>query len=43
MAGGRTFVQILEAYPYLEEKDLRAALEYAAWRTEELEVPLAGG
>jgi uncharacterized protein (DUF433 family) len=43
MASGQTFAQILDAYPYLEEDDLRAALEYAAWRTEELEVPLAGG
>lgn len=31
---------ILQAYPYLEEQDIRQALAYAAWRAEELEVPL---
>jgi uncharacterized protein (DUF433 family) len=31
---------ILEAYPYLEEEDIRQALAYAAWRVEEIEVPL---
>ena len=34
---------ILRAYPYLEEEDLREALAYAAWRSEEVEVPLAPG
>jgi len=32
--------EILQAYPYLEPDDLRAALSYAAWRAEEVEVPL---
>lgn len=32
---------ILKAYPYLEAGDIREALLYAAWRTEEREVPLA--
>ena len=27
-------------YPELEEEDIRQALAYAAWRTEELEMPL---
>jgi len=40
-AAGHTAPQILEAYPYLEEADLREALAYAAWRVEEIEVPLA--
>ena len=26
--------------PYLEAEDIRAALEYAAWRSEESELPL---
>ena len=28
------------AYPYLEDEDVRQALAYAAWRVEELEMPL---
>lgn len=43
LAAGRTEAEILEAYPYLEAGDLRAALSYAAWRAEERDVPLAGG
>lgn len=39
-ASGHTFEEILKAYPYLEEEDLREALRYAAWRVEEIEVPL---
>jgi uncharacterized protein (DUF433 family) len=27
--------EILEAYPYLEAEDIRQALQYAAWLTEE--------
>jgi len=40
MAGGRSFTEILAAYPYLEPEDLQAALAYAAWRTEEQDLPL---
>lgn len=40
MASGRTESEILEAFPYLELEDLRAALAYAAWRTGESDVPL---
>jgi uncharacterized protein (DUF433 family) len=40
LAAGRTQEQILRAYPYLEAEDIRAALSYAAWRTEEVELPL---
>jgi uncharacterized protein (DUF433 family) len=41
MAAGHTSTAILEAYPYLEEEDIRDALAYAAWRAEEIEVPLS--
>lgn len=41
LAAGRTHEEILEAYPYLERDDIRAALAYAAWHTEEAELPLA--
>jgi uncharacterized protein (DUF433 family) len=40
LAAGRTREEILEAYPYLEVDDIQAALSYAAWRTEEVELPL---
>ena len=41
MASGHSSQEILKAYPYLEEEDLREALAYAAWRVEEVEVPLS--
>ena len=41
VAAGRSREEILKAYPNLEEEDIREALQYAAWRVEELEVPLA--
>ena len=41
LASGCTSGEILKLYPYLEEKDLREALAYAAWRAEEIELPLA--
>lgn len=40
MAAGHSHAEILAAYPYLEEEDLREALSFAAWRAEESEVPL---
>ena len=40
LAAGRTVEEVLEAYPYLEEPDIREALAYAAWRAQETEVPL---
>lgn len=40
LAAGRTESEILDAYPYLEAADLRAALTYAAWRVEEREFAL---
>lgn len=38
LASGRSEAEILNAYPYLEKEDIRAALTYATWRVEELEV-----
>jgi uncharacterized protein (DUF433 family) len=40
VASGAAFTEILALYPYLEEADIRAALSYAAWRTEEHDLPL---
>jgi uncharacterized protein (DUF433 family) len=40
LAAGRSREDILRAYPYLEPEDIQAALAYAAWRSEEIEVPL---
>ena len=40
VAAGHTRDEILKLYPYLEEGDIPQALEYAAWRAEELELPL---
>ena len=40
VASGRTHAEILAAYPYLQEEDIRQALAYAAWRVEEVELPL---
>jgi uncharacterized protein (DUF433 family) len=39
VAAGRSNDEILGLYPYLEADDIRAALEYAAWRVDELERP----
>lgn len=41
LAAGRSREEILQAYPYLEPGDIDESLEYAAWRVEEREVPLA--
>lgn len=41
LAAGHSSAEILNAYPYLEEEDIRAALAYAAWRVEEIELPLS--
>ena len=39
LAAGHTIADVLKAYPYLEEEDVRQALAYAAWRAEEIELP----
>ncbi len=43
VAAGHSTADILKAYPYLEAEDIREALAYAAWRAEEIEVPLVSG
>lgn len=40
VASGYSNAGILKAYPYLEEEDIQEALAYAAWRVEEVELPL---
>jgi uncharacterized protein (DUF433 family) len=40
LAAGHSKERILELYPYLEPQDIDEALAYAAWRVEEVEVPL---
>jgi len=40
LASGHSIERILSAYPYLEESDIRQALAYAAWRAEEVDLPL---
>ncbi|NJM00261.1 MAG: DUF433 domain-containing protein [Synechococcaceae cyanobacterium SM2_3_2] len=40
MAAAHTPEDILQVYPYLELVDIYAALAYAAWRSEEVELPL---
>ena len=40
VAAGHTREEILKLYPYLEPEDIDAALAYAAWRVEEIDVPL---
>lgn len=42
ISAGRSVEDIVAAYPLLESADVRQALAYAAWRAEEIEVPLAG-
>ena len=41
LASGHTKEDVLRLYPYLEPEDISQALSYAAWRSEEFEVPLA--
>ena len=43
IASGHSADEILKLYPYLEEEDLSEALAYAAWRVEEVELPLVTG
>jgi uncharacterized protein (DUF433 family) len=40
VASGHSNAEIIAAYRYLEEEDIRQALAYAAWRVEEIEPPL---
>jgi len=40
IASGYSTADVLQAYPYLEDEDIREALECAAWRVGEVELPL---
>lgn len=39
IAAGHSREEILKLYPYLEPPDIDEALAYAAWRSEEVEIP----
>ena len=41
IAAGCSIDEVLAEYPYLEREDVLQALRYAAWRSEERELPLA--
>lgn len=41
VATEHSHAEILDLYPYLEEEDILQALQYAAWRAGEVEIPLA--
>lgn len=41
LAAGRSAVEVLADYPYLEQADILAALEFAADAVQEHELPLA--
>jgi uncharacterized protein (DUF433 family) len=40
MAAGKVIEEVLAAYPYIEREDILQALTYAAWRSEEKDLPL---
>jgi uncharacterized protein (DUF433 family) len=40
VASGHSNTEILQAYPYLEEEDIRQSLAYAAWRVDDIEISL---
>lgn len=40
VAAGHSKAEILKLYPHLEAEDIDEALAYAAWRSEEVELPL---
>jgi uncharacterized protein (DUF433 family) len=40
VANGMNNEEIIEAYSYLEQEDIRQALQFAAWLTEETVRPL---
>jgi uncharacterized protein (DUF433 family) len=40
VASGHSKEEILKLYPYLEPEDIDEALAYAAWRVEEIDVPI---
>lgn len=40
IAGGMSVPEIMKAYPYLEQEDIRQALRYAAWLADDSVYPL---
>ncbi len=40
VASGHGKEEILRLYPYLQPEDIDEALAYAAWRVEEIDIPL---
>ena len=40
VAADKTREEILALYPYLDAEDIHQALRYAAWRAEEMDLPL---
>ena len=42
IGAGRTIDDLLSDYPYLEREDILEALRFAAWRSQEREIDLAG-
>jgi uncharacterized protein (DUF433 family) len=40
MAGGASIEEVLDAYPELEEEDVRQAMRYAAWKASEQSRPM---
>jgi len=40
VADGMSNAEILDAYPYLEAEDIRQAVRYAAWLTDESVYPM---
>jgi uncharacterized protein (DUF433 family) len=40
IACGSSAEEILRDYPYIQADDIQAALSYAAWRAEEVDVPI---
>ena len=41
LASGHSHDDILRLYPYLDREDITEALAYAAWRSDEFEVPIS--
>jgi uncharacterized protein (DUF433 family) len=42
LAGGASVAEVLEAYPELQEEDVRQAMRYAAWTASEERRPATG-
>ncbi len=41
LASGKSFEEIILAYPYIEREDIQESLSFAAWRLMEYEVELS--